>query len=266
MTVTTTHHLPVLVNCGIVRGKRFIEPHAHPVTELFFVLEGSCRVETGKEFFDARPGQVFVWPGGVGHSAAPAPRVTLCYLTFEADALLFDTSMRMIEVGDDRWIRTWVEQLCSFRVAPCEGVDELAPGVLYALLRRLVQLEERRNGRRAMHPAVVRALRLIEKDIAAPFDIQSLSRQAMVSPSYLTALFREQVGTGPMKYIQQLRMNFARQQLRDPYLSVQEITYRCGYEDPNYFARLFRKFYAVSPTSYRERALEKSAAGATGTP
>lgn len=256
MTSNATHHLPVCINCGVTEGSRTVESHCHPSTELFYVVGGECRVGSSESIVHARPGQLFVWPAGMSHYASPRLEVKLYYLTFESDPLLFDDTYRMIDLGNDRWVEAWFAQLCDIKDSICEGVSELTDGVLYVLLQRIRQIEERKNGRKNMHPAVVRALRLIEKDIAAPLDVKELSNQAMVSPSYFTALFREHLGIGPMKYIQQLRMNFAKQQLRDPYLTVQEISYRCGYEDPNYFARLFRKFHEISPSRFRSQYLK----------
>ena len=101
------------------------------------------------------------------------------------------------------------------------------------------------------HPALLRALQLIERDLAGSHSVESLARGSYVSGGYLIALFRKRFGMGPMRYVQQRRIKLAQRLLADPYLTVRQVGQLCGYEDPNYFSRTFRKVSGVPPREYR---------------
>ena len=85
-----------------------------------------------------------------------------------------------------------------------------------------------------------------------PIDVPALAAQSHVSTSHLTALFRRKFRCGPLRYHQNLRMSLARRLLLNPYLSIGEIAQNCGYEDVNYFVRLFRKRHEVPPAKWRQ--------------
>lgn len=86
-------------------------------------------------------------------------------------------------------------------------------------------------------------------------DDLSLNRMAdmcSVSGSYLSALFKKEVGMTMTDYINQTRIRQALVLLNTTSLSVQEIASRCGFSDSNYFTRTFKKFQGISPKGYRE--------------
>ena len=69
--------------------------------------------------------------------------------------------------------------------------------------------------------------------------------------------FREAVGEAPLEYLQELRLDTARQLLQNTNLSIAEIAQRCGYQDTAWFATLFRRFYDVTPSTYRHTVRAK---------
>ncbi len=56
-------------------------------------------------------------------------------------------------------------------------------------------------------------------------------------------------------YLTYARMRKSKELLKNPYLSIKEISYQLGYTDPNYFTRVFKKEMDVSPTTYRKHCL-----------
>jgi len=79
----------------------------------------------------------------------------------------------------------------------------------------------------------------------------SLRKRSEDILSRLNAIFVQNFGIGPMKYFQQMRLNYAIKLMQAPYLTSQEIATVCGYDDANYFSRLFKKKYNQTPSDYR---------------
>ena len=65
--------------------------------------------------------------------------------------------------------------------------------------------------------------------------------------------FREATGETPYKYLTRLRVDLARHLLEHTIMPVSDIGVRCGYEQPNHFATMFRKATGTSPRSYRRQ-------------
>lgn len=99
---------------------------------------------------------------------------------------------------------------------------------------------------------IEKAREYLQTHYTGQISVKSLATSLDISPSSLTSLFRKRTGTTIMEYVEELRMEKARELLLMTSLSVKEITARCGYEDQNYFSRVFRKKHKSSPVKFRE--------------
>ncbi|MDN5276313.1 MAG: two-component system, response regulator YesN [Clostridiales bacterium] len=82
------------------------------------------------------------------------------------------------------------------------------------------------------------------RDTAAKFNL---------SPYYFSRTFKKVFGYNFSDYLNLIRINKAKELLKDDSLSVKEICYLVGYNDPNYFSKVFKKYEGVTPTEYREK-------------
>ena len=78
-----------------------------------------------------------------------------------------------------------------------------------------------------------------------------------ISLRSLTRRFKHATGKSPMQYLQQVRMENARELLKTSNLGVAEVAYSVGYPDNSYFSALFRKTMSVSPKEYRNLVRKK---------
>ncbi len=78
------------------------------------------------------------------------------------------------------------------------------------------------------------------------------------SSNYLSKIFHDEIGEKITNYITRVRLENAVYAMRDTALSVKEISNACGFRDPNYFSRVFRQSFNVSPKEYRQRLLDEA--------
>ncbi|MGN1085707.1 MAG: helix-turn-helix domain-containing protein [Porcipelethomonas sp.] len=95
------------------------------------------------------------------------------------------------------------------------------------------------------------AIAYIEKNYAEPISVSGLARLSNYSERQFIRLFKETLGCIPIDYITNLRMQKARELLKTSSLPIAEIASRCGYNDSNYFSRIFKKHNAETPSEYR---------------
>jgi AraC family transcriptional regulator of arabinose operon len=96
-----------------------------------------------------------------------------------------------------------------------------------------------------------RALRYLEQRVDGRVQVAELAAMVGVSPSHLTALFREATGGGVLAHHIALKMAHARSLLDGTTLAVGEVGRRVGMPDPFYFSRQFTRVHGLSPTAYR---------------
>jgi two-component system response regulator YesN len=82
--------------------------------------------------------------------------------------------------------------------------------------------------------------------------VQQLSDQLGYSPNYLSALFKQETGVNFTEYLTRIRLVKAKELMDNPALKIYEICAMVGYEDENYFSRVFRKYFGLNPSDYRE--------------
>jgi AraC-like DNA-binding protein len=83
--------------------------------------------------------------------------------------------------------------------------------------------------------------------------VDEMAAMMGMSRSHFTRNFGKAVGMSPRMYLEDLRLKTALDILFDKNATVKETAARCGIHDVNYFCRLFRKRYGISPGKYRER-------------
>lgn len=98
---------------------------------------------------------------------------------------------------------------------------------------------------------VEQAKQYIAENFSRELSLEEMAREVGISPYYLSKLFKESEGTGYIEYTTKLRMDYAKEQLSGTDRSIKEICHDAGYQDPNYFSRIFKKWTGMTPTEYR---------------
>ncbi len=101
-------------------------------------------------------------------------------------------------------------------------------------------------------PPLQRALDYIDQYYSRPIQLSDVSTEVGVSSAYLSNLFTRHLGRSFVDQLTDIRMEKARGLLLENSHSVKEISCLVGYQDPNYFSRLFKKQTGKSPTEYQK--------------
>lgn len=106
-------------------------------------------------------------------------------------------------------------------------------------------------------PAVQKVMNYVNLNVSEPLTLKSLAAMCFISPSYLSALFKQETGTTLIDYINTQRVNRAAQLLEQNNHSIAAVAEEVGILDVNYFTKIFKKTLGVTPTRYRREHKEK---------
>lgn len=101
-------------------------------------------------------------------------------------------------------------------------------------------------------PIVQKAVACIESELSNDLGLSSLAAVLNVNASYLSALFRKETGQTVTEYVNEKRMQAGAHLLKSTRLQVQTVAQHCGISDVNYFSKLFKKHYGMTPKQFRE--------------
>jgi transcriptional regulator GlxA family with amidase domain len=155
---------------------------------------------------------------------------------------------------------------CTGGVAPLDMMLTLIGSRLGADLAALVRaqfiVERVRDGSDAQRaiktgrigavaPAVTLAARAMERAITAPLKLGEIAEEAGVSGRQLERLFKRHLGTEPAQFYLSLRLDHAREMLRQTALSVTEIGLACGFQSMSHFSAVYSRRFGHSPRAER---------------
>lgn len=83
-------------------------------------------------------------------------------------------------------------------------------------------------------------------------NLTCISREFYLTPAYLCEIFKKYTGCTITGYLLKIRMEKASALLQDTVTSLVEISAQVGYSDYNYFCRLFKRYFNISPNAYRK--------------
>ncbi|MBQ7564011.1 MAG: response regulator [Lachnospiraceae bacterium] len=137
------------------------------------------------------------------------------------------------------------------RVSACHSVFELD-----ALIRESLKLFFQGVKESAQKSPVVYSIKnyIAENYENMDLSIMVISDYVKLSSSYVCTLFKSETGITLNQYITEVRLARARDLLSDPRNRIVDIAERVGYSDSNYFSKIFRKSFGLSPSEFREKA------------
>jgi len=256
--------------------------HTHDFSEIAVVLAGTGIYRVGKTTLPFKSGDVFVTHGKRPHAYEQTRNLTLANVTYDPQLIAYehlgcrslpgyqalfviepalqkrDAMQRHLSLDGDSLLQ--VKHLCdSIRAELQEeeaGYQLAAVGFFLLLITHLSRLYQGRakspDARKVLQ--LGKALSHIETHYADALDLDELSRIAAMSRRSLYRAFEEVVHQSPLAYLQHIRLMKAVELLESTQDSVTGIAFDCGFNDSNYFSRIFRKQLGQSPSAYRKRS------------
>ncbi len=263
--------------------------HCHEFAEIVIITGGTGLHVTGQDSWPLAAGDVFVIGGSRPHDYRDMNGLRLINILFDPADLRLDLldlpalpGYHALLTLEPAWRRR--HQFRSrLRLAPKDlgfviGLvdrleEELAgrrPGFRFlatALFMELVGYLSRCYSR-SKNPdsrallRIAEAISYLETNYAEPIGLEELARMAHQSRRNFVRAFHAAMGSPPIAYLIQLRINRAADLLRRSDQSITDIAFAVGFSESNYFTRQFHKILGVTPRAYRQqhaplRALER---------
>jgi len=233
--------------------------------ELDYVLQGRLDVWLGEAHVPATAGDIVIIPPGTLHAEATPPGVA-SQIIFLGASFRSDTGRaqrypqplaRSLHLGCGHPVEQRLRQIIA-------EVHERQPGhgtiVRAAIAEIFCHLARASSGLSApeveLHAASLQrfgeqAQSYLREHLAEPLSLDDMARQFHLSRRYFGKLFRRATGQTPHAFLTDLRLHRAAGLLRDPALSIKQIAAQCGFDDPYYFSKVFKRQRGQAPSHVR---------------
>ena len=253
--------------------------HTHDFSELVIVVSGHGEHVTGNSIISVERGDVFIINGDQKHGYQNLQDLHLINLLFDIDKMgipLFDLwespafqtlfrvapglrgekqKVKHLHIAEDelKELLTLVEKERQLEEESTKPSMFLRMVVFLEIVNFLIQIFETHDKTdHIVSYSLGEVFAYLEKNLDKNPSIQELCNIGNMSESSLLRAFKTLTSMSPKKYHTHRRMQKAADLLKHTQLSITEIADTLGFEDSNYFTRLFRKYLRMSPSEYKK--------------
>ena len=220
-----------------------VAEHTHDFTQLILYLSGEGWQTIKGRKRDAHAGDLFIIPPGVPHGfSQQGSSRPLCLV------LDYDLDHTRVRSGHRRLPQSTLNELHDLLArVPRKGRLTLSdyPPII-AVIARLLESSPEQTAPAGPVPLFERVSNLLR----TPAPLATVAKETGYQPDYLNRKLKRETGVGLRALRDRLRLEAAQKSLRTDG-SIAEAAAHAGFEDPNYFARWFRKQTGQAPSTWR---------------
>lgn len=272
-----------MLNVGLAKqdGDWNWQQVSSPFTRIYLVTEGEARLHLPSGPIELHPQHLYIIPAYTVHSYECTGVFTHYYLHvyegFKNETNVFDIFNFPVEVEANDLDNQLFDEMCNSH--PEARLPESNPkaydntvsfadyakryndltlgqkmrlrGSMLMLFSKFMQRstpKEWTNDKR-----MAKVLTYIRNHMYDNIDVDTLADIACVNKCYFIRLFKHELGTSPLRYINQKKIEKAQLLLLTTDIPVKEVANELGFYDLSYFIRLFKKTVGMTPQDYRSR-------------
>jgi two-component system response regulator YesN len=153
--------------------------------------------------------------------------------------------------GDEKKLNERMEEFFSDinHITDMETVENWMSSVVVEITETVAHIYESRS-----KTLIKKALRFIEENYNSQLSYKDVANEVFISPSYFLSLFKQETGYTFVDYLTVLRIEKAKEMLLTSDMTITQIADNTGFNNSNYFSRIFKKITGIRARDYRIRS------------
>ena len=136
------------------------------------------------------------------------------------------------------------------QIEKLSSVDELSLWIT-VIMHRFIQYSF--DFSRVKHSDVLyKIMQYVKANYNKKITLDDIAAHVYLSRSYISSMFKEQMGEGLFAYVNRVRVEKSKILLQNASVSLADVGGMCGFDDQSYFTKVFKSIVGVSPKKYRE--------------
>ncbi len=241
---------------------RYFEKHERHITRKFkytcvlvIVFEGVLRFHEDGVPIEVSPGEYYIQRYGIlqeGIEESTSPKYFFLHFR-NAEFLTGEDVIPLFGKADLVELFPLFKEMETMRITGAPLVDKSI--AFYKILSAL----QKRTERKGKSDVIAKIVSLITEDIRHPFSLEEVAKHCGYSKSQIINIFKQETGKTPYAYINDVKIDMAKQLLLNSDSSYAGISVECGLGNYTNLYRCFTRAVGCSPTAWKKkhRALQK---------
>lgn len=245
-----------------------IDYHYHEQTEFYFLLSGKCDYFIGNKIYSIEPLQLVIIPAFMIHKTRYRSKehsrtlisVKKDFLDFEPS---FDLTKPAIYQFNDQYnkeisnILNKIEYEVTTKDNFSEKMCKCLCFELFSIITRhgteITSNTEKVFNSEEISLIIEKIMLYITEHYMENISLSTIAEDVGLSDAYLSKLFKKVTGLGFKEYLITVRILNAKKLLKETTYPVSRIAFDCGFNDSNYFSKMFHQLSDCTPLQYRKR-------------
>jgi AraC-like DNA-binding protein/mannose-6-phosphate isomerase-like protein (cupin superfamily) len=262
--------LPFLVYAGQISDNPHwkFSSHKHDdLSEIIYISEGEGTFVIDGKTYSASQGDILIYNRGVIHEEWSNPENPLktYFCGIAGLSIKGLKELHIIPSNIEPIIRknkyspkveTYLSEIFEESALQADGYHTICQHLLISLITlvfRIMKLQNTNASSKKADSLAHQTKEYIDKHYTKNLSLNDLADTFFVSPYYLSHAFKKEMNLSPIHYLITRRMGEAKRLLVSTDMKIREIAQMVGYDNPNYFTMLFKKFTGESPKKFKEQ-------------
>ncbi len=255
-------------DCKIIQyvqnnGMNQKDSHFHINYEIYYLLSGKRRYVINSTIYDIKEGDIILIPPMVMHKTQNPPssdenaHERLLFNVFDIPEILTPVFEKNFYRPDGIYkekIRELIEESLNENLndEKTEFLHKLNLHKILFILSKMPKDSSVPQKLSERDKIMQNAADYIKENCFKQITLNEISKEFGFTPEYFSSIFKKAIGLSFVDYLNNMRVALSLTYLAREDMSISQISEKCGFNDSNYFAIVFRKVTGTSPTQYRK--------------
>ena len=224
---------------------------------LSFRIDGNADYQHVKQNYQVKKHDILFVPAHYDYTLNANKQETVLVIHFFIENSSFDKMDIFSPSNPDIFERLFTELCAICRQKPI-GYKARMLSLFYKIAEQIA-IQDYNLHLLLNPPKLQSALTFLHKNFTDPeTNVASCAKYINTSTVYLRKIFNSSLNISPLKYLNNLRMNYAIDLIKTGYYSIEEVANLSGFYDPKYFSSLYKKKLGILPSIKRKKAFSTS--------
>lgn len=231
--------------CGIRKCEK---NDMHDFWEITAINEGNLTFHADRKIY-AEKNSIILIPPGIEHREYSEKDVDTFWLGFQADCSLYKDD-KVLEHKSE-YISKMLYNFWIFSISHHGSIGPELEGMLLRIIGSFFRESEEGSG--STNSVFENVITYMNENFHENISMEEIAEKCNLSEGYFYRQFKKFTGQSPLNYLNAIRIKKAAFYLEHTSFYINKIAEMCGFNDPYYFSRIFKKTTKSTPQQYRKK-------------